>query len=70
MSPNALCRNGSGCAAALDYIQSIKSDVTKGLIQIGFLAEIGPLATVGGPTSQHSEKNLRNNGEPDVDCYT
>jgi len=33
--------------AAFDYIQSIKSDVTKGLIQVGNLAERGPLATVG-----------------------
>ena len=54
--PNAPRRNGPECAAAFDYIQSIKSGVTKGLIQ--------------GPTSQHSETNLRNDGEPDLDCYT
>jgi len=34
------------------------------LIQGGNLAETDPLATVGNPLdSQHSEKNLRNDGE-------
>jgi len=40
-------RNGPECAAVFDYIPSIKSDVTKGLIQVGNLAESGPLATIG-----------------------
>ena len=66
MPPNALRRNGSECAAAFDYLQSLKIGITKGLIQVDNLAERGPLATVGGPP----EKNLRNGGEPDVDCYT
>jgi len=47
--PNALRRNGSECAAAFDYLQSLKIGVTKGLIQVDNLAERGPLATVGGP---------------------
>ena len=47
MSTNALRRNGFECAAAFDYIQSVKGDVTKGLIQVGNLAQTGPLATVG-----------------------
>jgi len=46
---NALRRNGFECAAAFDYIQSKKRDVTKGFIQVGNLAERGPLATVGDP---------------------
>jgi len=48
VSPNALRRNGIECTAAFDYTQSTKSGVTKGLIQVGNLAERGPLATVGG----------------------
>jgi len=47
LPPNALHRNGPECAEAFDYIESIKSDVTKVLIQVGNLAERGPLATVG-----------------------
>jgi len=43
--PNALRRNGPDCAAAFDYIQRIKSDETKGLIQVGNFAERGPLAS-------------------------
>jgi len=69
--PNALRSNGPEWAASFDYIQSIKSSVTKGLIQVGNLAERSPLATAGGPlANMHSEPNWRNNGEPDVDCYT
>jgi len=47
--PNALRRNGPEYAAAFDYIQSIKSDLTESLIQVRDLAERGPLATVGDP---------------------
>ena len=48
-APNGLRRNGIEYAAAFDYIQTIKSDVTKGLIQDGSSAERGPLAPVGVP---------------------
>jgi len=53
---NALRRNGIECAGAFDYIQSIKSGVTKGLIQVGNLAERGPLATVGGPLANTQKR--------------
>ena len=43
--------------------------VTRGLIQVG-LSWKGSTGHSRGPTSQHSEKNLRNDGEPDVDGYT
>jgi len=35
------------CAAGFIYIQSIKSGVTKGLTQVGNLAEKDPLVTEG-----------------------
>jgi len=41
--PNALRRNRPECAAGFDYIQRIKSGLTKGLIQVGNLDERGPL---------------------------
>jgi len=44
--PNALRRNGPECAAAFDYIQSIKTGATKGLIQVGNLAERGSLSNI------------------------
>jgi len=44
---NALRRNGIECAAVFDNIQSMKSGVTNGLIQVGNLSKKGPLATVG-----------------------
>ena len=56
MPPNALRCNGSAFAAAFDYIQSIKSDVTKGLIQVRNLAEKGPLATVGDPLANTQKR--------------
>ena len=46
--PNSLRRNGPECAAAFDYIQSIKAGVTKGLI-LRNLAERGSLVIVWGP---------------------
>ena len=49
MPPNSLRRNRPECAAAFDYIQSTESEVFKGLIQVGSLADRGPLATVGAP---------------------
>jgi len=54
--PNALRRNGFECAAAFDYIQSVKSDVTKGLIQVGNLAERGPLANGGDPLANTQKR--------------
>ena len=56
MPPNALRCNGSAFAAAFDYIQSIKSDVTKGLIQVRNLAEKGPLAAVGDPLANTQKR--------------
>jgi len=44
------------CAAAFEYIQSIKSDVTKGLIQVGNLAERGPLANFGDPLANTQKR--------------
>jgi len=43
--PNSLSRNGPEWAAPFDYIQSIKSGVSKGLMQVGNLVERGPLVT-------------------------
>jgi len=59
---NALRRNLPEWAAAFDYIQSVKSSVPNGLIQGRTVAEMGP-------TSQQLETKLKNDGEPDVDCY-
>jgi len=41
----------------------IISDVTKGLSQGGKLRKMGPTGYCTGSTSQHSEKNLRNEDE-------
>jgi len=41
----------------------LRSSISNDLSQGENFVERGPLATVGVPTSQHSEKNLRNDGE-------
>jgi len=56
VTPNSLRRNGPECAAAFDHVQSIKSDVTKGLIQVRNLAERGPVATVGDPLANTQKR--------------
>jgi len=44
------------CSIWLGLYQSIKSDVTKGLIQVGNFAERGPVATVGGPLANAQKR--------------
>ena len=66
--PNALSCNRSECAVAFDYIQSKKHN--ERFDPGRELSWKGSTGHWRGSTSQHPEKNLRNDGEPDVDCYT